>query len=97
MTRIRTQHSQEWYPHQIFQKSPYYALLTQSVLQERVAEISEAEKHDGCGQPDLEAVHVETIDRKLKTEQKVVQERERKRDGNSIFKQSSMSHTMGTE
>lgn len=65
--------SQEWYPHYAFQQSPHEVLVAEPVLQERVTQISDTEEHDSRGQPDLEAVHVETINRKLKSEQKVVQ------------------------
>lgn len=43
-------------------------------MQERVAEVPKTEKYKGGSQPDFKAVHVITVDRELKPEQKIVEE-----------------------
>ena len=48
------------------------ALLAQAVLKDGEADVAGAKEYDGSGEPNLERVHVEIVDRELETEQDVV-------------------------
>ena len=71
-------------------------LLAKAVLQQREADISGPDEHDGGREPDLETVHVEAVDWELPAQDDVVHDTDGDRCGNTIWVRPALGFRKGT-
>jgi hypothetical protein len=77
-------YAQERDPADVLKERPEKTALPETVLEEREADVAGAEEDNGGGNPDLERVHVEAVNRELEAEEDVVDDTDRRRGRDTV-------------
>ena len=78
-------------PAAIDYRDAHEVLLSQTVLQQRVADVPRPEEDDDRREPDLETVHVKAVDGELEPEQHIVNQADRHRGREAVCTASWIS------
>lgn len=81
----RDQYSQEWDPSQILDQSPEEASMSNTVLQESIAKVSNARENDRAGQENLETVKIKSIHLDSESEEEIINDGPDRRGSNPIY------------
>jgi hypothetical protein len=87
----RRKNLQEWDPEDVLEERTEEALVSQTILEQREANVTRAEEDDGDSDPDLGRVHVKSVDGELKAEEDVVDHADRRRRRDTVS--PSFSHS----
>jgi len=75
---------EERYPSQILHEGSKEIAVTEAVFQEGEAEVAQGREYDRTCEEDLEAVEVETVDIRSKSEEEVVDDRSDSSSGDAV-------------
>jgi hypothetical protein len=75
---------QEWNPCHVLEESPEKIALSQTVLQQREADVSRTKEDNSGREPNFETVQIESVHRELESQEDVVKDRNSNRTSDTV-------------
>lgn len=91
-TEAPKEENEEWNPSQILDQSPEEASMSNTVLQESIAKVSNARENDRAGQENLETVKIKSIHLDSESEEEIINDGPDRRGSNPIVREHVGHH-----